>query len=382
MGACSSSVSAEVDSGRSSSPSSGSDSGPKQENVRSYVVKQPGQGASLEDGKMPEEAQSLAIGKSLISVLHDPICIEYFAIHLANEHSSENLDFYESVDHFHHEWDIDHVNACKSIADKIFQLYCGVNAPLAVNLPSKIRIKTENSIKSGEIKRDTFDSAANEIYQVMNRDSFARFKVSNLWASYVSHPERHPDGAPPPAAKRLADCYTGRRNSESLMQFIGQQTIEQVIDHPEGLSSLRKFLSVDSDDIGRGTLSLCESVKGFKEYVLGLGIPRAEDMYEIEDNVKFLIEKHFGSTKQTQLPEDIIAAFSNVQLTLDDENHTVRQMCLIFNEMEKLGLEHLNKNSFTRFLNSALYIKYRMAIVKNENLGQTNSSFSRALSQA
>jgi len=138
------------------------------------------------------------------------------------------LDFYESVDHFHHEWDIDHVSACKNIANKIFQLYCGVNAPLAVNLPSKIRLKTEDSILQGDIKRDTFDSAANEIYQVMNRDSFARFKISGLWSSYVAHPDRHPDGVPPPAKKRLADCYTGRRNSDSLMQFIGQQTIDEV----------------------------------------------------------------------------------------------------------------------------------------------------------
>ena len=125
----------------------------------------------------------------------------------------------------------------------------------------------------------------------MNRDSFARFKVSSLWADYVAHPNRHPDGAPPPAAKRLADCYTGRRNSESLMQFVGQQTLEQVIDHPEGLSAFKKFLTVDSDENGRGTLTLCESIKGFKEYILGLGIPRAEDMYEIEDNIKFLVEK-------------------------------------------------------------------------------------------
>jgi hypothetical protein len=379
MGAsCSSSVGAEVDTGKGGSASAANADQGGGKDVKSHIIKQ----IKAEDDKMPQEAQSLAIGKNLMSVLHDPICIEYFAIHLANEHSSENLDFYESVDHFHHEWDIDHVNACKNIANKILQLYCGVNAPLAVNLPSKIRIKTENSIMEGNIKRDTFDSAANEIYQVMNRDSFARFKVSNLWASYVSHPDRHPDGAPPPAVKRLADCYTGRRNSESLMQFIGQQTIEQVIDHEEGLDSLRKFLSVDSDDVGRGTLALCESFKGFKEYVLGLGIPRGEDMYEIEDNIKFLIEKHFGGSTTTVLPENVIEAFSKVQITLDDENHTVKQMCLIFNEMEKLALEHLTKDSFDRFLNSALYIKYRMAIVKSDTSIQTNSSFSRALSQA
>ena len=215
------------------------------------------------------------VGKTLNNVLHDPICIEYFAIHLANEHSSENLDFYESVDHFHHEWDIDHHNACKNIAIKIFQLYCATNAPLAVNLPSKIRMRCEAQIKEKQFSRSTFDDAANEIYMVMNRDSFARFKMSPLWASYVSHPERHPDGAPPPAAMRLADCYTGRRNSESLMQFVGgEQSLEEVVSNEQGYSSLKKFLEVDSEAEGNQTLSLYMSIKSFKEFVSGLGIPR------------------------------------------------------------------------------------------------------------
>jgi hypothetical protein len=117
--------------------------------------------------------------------------------------------------------------------------------------------------------------------------------------------------------------------------------------------------------------------------VLGLGIPRAEDMYEIEDNVKFLIDKHFGeNTAKAELPDKIVDSLSSVMLTLNDEDHTVRQMCLIFNDMEKLALDHLRHDSFDRFINSALYIKYRMAIVKNEKLQQTNTSFNRALQQA
>jgi len=120
------------------------------------------------------DADMETVGKTLANVLHDDICIEYFAVHLANEHSSENLDFYESVDHFHHEWDLDHKNATDHIAKKIWQLYVASNGPLAVNLPSKIRIASEKCIISNSITRDVFDMASNEIYNVMNRDSFSR----------------------------------------------------------------------------------------------------------------------------------------------------------------------------------------------------------------
>ncbi|GMH85568.1 hypothetical protein TL16_g10271 [Triparma laevis f. inornata] len=312
------------------------------------------------------------VGKTLNNVLHDPICIEYFAIHLANEHSSENLDFYESVDHFHHEWDINHVHACVNIARKIFQLYCGTNAPLAVNLPSKIRLKVEDKVTKKDIDRAVFDEAANEIYQVMNRDSFARFKMSPLWASYISHPDRHPDGAPPPAKTRLADCYTGRRNSASLMTFVGTQILEDVLKNGQGFQSFNKFLQIDSEITGKSTLGLYMSIKAFREFVAGLGIPRQEDMFEIEDQVNFLVEKHFKGEEANDgehpLPPEVMSELAAVDTTVDNSEHTVRQMCTCFDAMEKVSLKFLREDSFQRFINSALYIKYRMAIVKQESM--------------
>jgi len=316
--------------------------------------------------KDPSEVDMDLVGKTLNNVLHDPICIEYFAIHLANEHSSENLDFYESVDHFRHEWDIDHINACKNIAVKIFQLYCATNAPLAVNLPSKIRNKCEALIRAKDFTRDIFDDAASEIYMVMNRDSFARFKMSPLWASYVAHPDRHPDGAP------LADCYTGRRNSDSLMQFVGgEQDLEEVVSTDAGFQSFKKFLEVDSETEGNLVLSLFMSIRSFKDFISGLGIPRQEDMFEIEDHVKFLIDKHFkqaGGEGEELLPKSLLDELVNVQAVLDDQSHTVRQMCTVFNKMEAASLTYLRMNSFTRFVNSALYIKYRMTFIKTESM--------------
>ncbi len=272
------------------------------------------------------------------------------------------------MDHFHHEWDLDHVNALTNVANKIFQLYVATNAPLAVNLPSKIRLKTEERLKQNDIKRDVFDSAATEIYQVMNRDSFARFKLSSLWKEYVKHPERHPDGAPPPAVKRLADCYTGRRNSESLMQHIGTQTIKEVISNDQGYDSYMKFLEVDSETDGCETLRLVKSIKEYREFVAGLGIARSEDLFEIEDNVKMLIEKHFNAESSKHLPESLLQAKQTIDATVADANHGVKAMCTIFDEVGLLAIGFLDKDTFQRFINSALFIKYRMAIVKQQSL--------------
>ncbi|GMH85578.1 hypothetical protein TrVE_jg7782 [Triparma verrucosa] len=365
MGSCSSQVAADATSSKQADiPTQRKSSAKERErsiNVKGHI--------GLGD---PSKVDMELVGKTLNNVLHDPICIEYFAIHLANEHSSENLDFYESVDHYHHEWDINHQHACTNIARKIYQLYCGSNAPLAVNLPSKIRLKVEQRIEAKEITREVFDEAANEIYQVMNRDSFARFKMSPLWASYISHPDRHPDGAPPPAKTRLADCYTGRRNSASLMTLVGTQILEDVLKNSQGFQSFKKFLEVDSEVTGKSALDLYMSIKAFREFVTGLGIPRQEDMFEIEDQVKFLVEKHFKGEEANDgehpLPSEVMSELADVETVVDNSEHTVRQMCTCFDKMEKASLKYLRDDSFQRFINSALYIKYRMAIVKQESM--------------
>ena len=159
------------------------------------------------------------------------------------------------------------------------------------------------------------------------------------------------------------------------MQFVGgEQTLEEVVSNEAGYQSFKKFLEVDSEAEGEGNLvlSLLMSIKSFKDFVSGLGIPRQEDMFEIEDHVKFLIEKHFKQTSedasQESLPKTLLDEVVKVQEVLSDQSHTVRQMCTVFNKMEAASLTYLRMNSFVRFINSALYIKYRMTFMKTESM--------------
>ena len=94
-----------------------------------------------------------------------------------------------------------------------------------------------------------------------------------------------------------------------------------------------------------------------------------EDMFEIEDHVKFLIDKHFKQIGGEQLlPKPILNEEHAVVQILNDQSHTVRQMCTVFNKMEAAALEFLRIDSFVRYVNSALYIKYRMTSIKTESM--------------
>ena len=66
-----------------------------------------------------------------------------------------------------------------------------------------------------------------------------------------------------------------------------------------------------------------------------------------------------------------MSELADVETVVDNSEHTVRQMCTCFDKMEKASLKYLRDDSFQRFINSALYIKYRMAIVKQESMKLT-----------
>jgi hypothetical protein len=198
----------------------------------------------------------------------------------------------------------------------------------------------------------------------MNRDSFSRFKLSTLWTDYCAHPDRHPDGVPPPAVKRLADCYTGRRNSETLMSHVGTQTIDQVLSNQQGLETYQDFVKVESPKVGTETLLVFVALQQFKKFIDSIGIPTAEDKGEVEEKVKLMLEK---SKEAINLPEALKKELEEIEGKVPTAD--IKGLCTIFANAEKLTNETLLQDGvFDKFLNSALYIKYRMTVMKEESL--------------
>ena len=83
-----------------------------------------------------------------------------------------------------------------NMASNIIKLYIEASAPMSINLSAKVRAKTEAAVRDGQVDRSTFELAANEIYQVMSRDSFARFKNTDLWGEFKLNPRKLPKDLP------------------------------------------------------------------------------------------------------------------------------------------------------------------------------------------
>ena len=66
----------------------------------------------------------------------------------------------------------------KALAQEIYNTFIDHNSSTQVNLSSKQREEVKSAIDSGQLARETFDTAQKEIFSVMSRDSYPRFLQS------------------------------------------------------------------------------------------------------------------------------------------------------------------------------------------------------------
>ncbi|BFZ20207.1 hypothetical protein BsWGS_23245 [Bradybaena similaris] len=123
----------------------------------------------------PEEAHQW--GKSFESLLFDKTGLELFRGFLMSEHSDENIEFWIACENY---------KTAKSnkqlptLAMKIFNDYVAVQSKREINLDSKTRNMTYESVTSNP-NRQTFDEAQRRVQALMEKDSYRRFLESEIY---------------------------------------------------------------------------------------------------------------------------------------------------------------------------------------------------------
>ena len=101
------------------------------------------------------------------------------------------------------------------------------------------------------------------------------------------HPDRHPDHVPKPAVLKLASSVTGRRNSASLMQFVGAESLDEVLGNPAGRTAYTKFLEVEG---GHEHLDLVLCIIKWGEFIAQLsGQIEKNDYLNCVDSAKEIL---------------------------------------------------------------------------------------------
>ncbi|KAH9095798.1 hypothetical protein LEN26_017699 [Aphanomyces euteiches] len=196
--------------------------------------------------------------------LHDQLAMGFFHQFLVQEYSSENLEFIESVLMFESDWaslDIESpqypLSSNIARARQIVKLYVEDNAPLQINVPSKIRVRLERKvIKDGEPAKDMFRAAKGEISNLIQKDSWPRFKKSLWWSSYMNFDLQQ-------LSSSAFDVMRSKRH-EMYLQFIGDDNLSTILCSDIGQEYLRAFLTIMASKVD-GSIDFLLSVQRLKE---------------------------------------------------------------------------------------------------------------------
>ncbi|GFN82810.1 hypothetical protein PoB_000931600 [Plakobranchus ocellatus] len=114
----------------------------------------------------PEEAQEWS--KSFNTLLFDKTGLELFRGFLLSEHSDENIEFWIACENYKNSKSSKQL---PGLAQKIFNDYVAVQSRKEVNLDSKTRSMTYESVTSNP-NRQTFDEAQRKVQALMEKDSY------------------------------------------------------------------------------------------------------------------------------------------------------------------------------------------------------------------
>ena len=122
-------------------------------------------------------------------ILAHSLGIVSFREFLEAEHAGENIDFWVMVTEFQ-ESDEDNMDKRKEQAKHIFVTFCAEYADRQVNLPHAMlgvlqqKLKAINNSDEG-IATDLFDAAKQEIFRLLERDKYNRYRKSHHFSSFM-----------------------------------------------------------------------------------------------------------------------------------------------------------------------------------------------------
>mmetsp|Transcript_14217 Transcript_14217/g.30373 ORF Transcript_14217/g.30373 Transcript_14217/m.30373 type:complete len:620 (+) Transcript_14217:167-2026(+) len=131
------------------------------------------------------ELRLLKDSAKLKHILAHSLGIASFREFLEAEHAGENIDFWVAVKEFQDNEE-DDLDKRKEQAKHIFVTFCANYADRQVNLPHTVLAKIDASLHGDAktIPSDLFDAARHEIFRLLEKDKFERYKKSSTLKSF------------------------------------------------------------------------------------------------------------------------------------------------------------------------------------------------------
>ncbi|XP_019714848.1 regulator of G-protein signaling 8-like, partial [Hippocampus comes] len=130
----------------------------------------------------PSAREVLIWAESLKALLANQYGLAVFRHFLRSEYSEENLDFWLAVEKFKQTCPL---SKMADRANKIYEEFISCSASRQINVDSNIRELTQRSLRLGA-ETTSFQLAQDQIFSLMEADSYPRFLRSRLYAQLAN----------------------------------------------------------------------------------------------------------------------------------------------------------------------------------------------------
>lgn len=121
----------------------------------------------------------------LCHVLKHTLGLTSFRDFLEKEHAGENIDFWLAATNFAAEFSQLSEKERHAKSKQIFVTFCAEYADRQINLPHNLMNELDDRIhKKDKISSEIFNAAISEIYKLMEKDNFSRYKTSQEFKDY------------------------------------------------------------------------------------------------------------------------------------------------------------------------------------------------------
>ncbi|KAL3821971.1 hypothetical protein ACHAXA_004459 [Cyclostephanos tholiformis] len=132
------------------------------------------------------ELRLLKSSATLKQVLAHSLGIASFREFLEAEHAGENIDFWVAGNDFMNNVEVD-LEKRKEWAKQIFMTFCAEFADRQVNIAHTMVTKIVTRLyKNNDVAPDLFDAAMHEVFKLMEKDKFSRYKKSENFKSFMA----------------------------------------------------------------------------------------------------------------------------------------------------------------------------------------------------
>jgi len=144
-----------------------------------------------------QQKDNLGFDVTLTDILHNEDGLTLFEQHLVSEFSVENLTLWKVINRWKDKYDATEEEVRKREANNIYMRWLAPGALVQVNLPGALVIEIADELNKPSIKisKTVFDLAQFEVFNLMSRDSFQRFRLTPLFKEYLGINEDNSDVA-------------------------------------------------------------------------------------------------------------------------------------------------------------------------------------------